>query len=195
MRPFRSVGARLSFALAVVVIGALAIVWVALVPTLERRLEDGKLSELARSARAVSRETPTVGVSQDFVDDSARTANARVVYFQAPLGGGGQVALIPQFDSQHLRPDSDVVNDQVALVASSSGRPSRGFVTRGGDQYAEAHRRLDRVLLPRVLEGTGGNQQEAARRLGIARETLRRRLRELGIHLTRRLEADEGDPS
>jgi two-component system nitrogen regulation response regulator GlnG len=64
-----------------------------------------------------------------------------------------------------------------------------------GDQYAEAHRRLDRVLLPRVLEGTGGNQQEAARRLGIARETLRRRLRELGILLTRRFEADEGDRS
>jgi two-component system nitrogen regulation response regulator GlnG len=63
-----------------------------------------------------------------------------------------------------------------------------------GDQYAQAHHRLDRVLLPRVLEATGGNQQEAARRLGIARETLRRRLRELGIHLTRRFEAG-GDPS
>jgi two-component system nitrogen regulation response regulator GlnG len=64
-----------------------------------------------------------------------------------------------------------------------------------GDQYAQAHHRLDRVLLPRVLEATGGNQLEAARRLGIARETLRRRLRDLGLHLARRLEADEGDPS
>jgi two-component system nitrogen regulation response regulator GlnG len=64
-----------------------------------------------------------------------------------------------------------------------------------GDQYAQAHNRLDRVLLTRALEATGGNQQEAARRLGIARETLRRRLRELGIHLTRRLKPDEGDPS
>jgi DNA-binding NtrC family response regulator len=64
-----------------------------------------------------------------------------------------------------------------------------------GDQYAQAHRRLDRVLLPRVLGATGGNQLEASRRLGIARQTLRRRLRELGLHLTRRLEADEGDPS
>jgi two-component system nitrogen regulation response regulator GlnG len=64
-----------------------------------------------------------------------------------------------------------------------------------GDQYAQAHLRLDGVLLPRALEATGGNQQEAARRLGIARETLRRRLRELGLHLSRRLEADEGDPS
>ncbi|HKB36129.1 MAG TPA: helix-turn-helix domain-containing protein, partial [Gemmataceae bacterium] len=64
-----------------------------------------------------------------------------------------------------------------------------------GDQYTQAHRRLDRVLLPRVLEATGGNQQEAARRLGIARETLRRRLRELGLHLSRRFETDEDDPS
>jgi signal transduction histidine kinase len=135
--PFRRVGARLSVALALVVVGALVIVWIALVPTLERRLEDGKLSELARSARAVSRQTPQVGVSQDFVDDSARTANARVVYFQPPLGGGGQVALIPQYDSQHLRPDTDVVNDRIALVASSTGKASRGFVTRQGEEFAE----------------------------------------------------------
>jgi DNA-binding NtrC family response regulator len=62
-----------------------------------------------------------------------------------------------------------------------------------GDQYAQAHRGLDRVLLPRVLEATGGNQHEAARRLGIARQTLRRRLHELGIHLSRRIEADSED--
>jgi len=61
-----------------------------------------------------------------------------------------------------------------------------------GDQYAQAHRRLDSLLLPSVLEATGWNQHEAARRLGIARETLRRRLRELGLNLTRRLES-EGD--
>jgi signal transduction histidine kinase len=128
----------LSVALAAVVLGALAIVWVALVPTLERRLQDGKLSQLARSAQAVSRQTPALGVSQDFVDDSARTANARVVYFPAPLGGGGQVALIPQYDSQHLRPDTDIVDDRIALDASNTGKPARGFVTRNGESYAEA---------------------------------------------------------
>jgi two-component system nitrogen regulation response regulator GlnG len=64
-----------------------------------------------------------------------------------------------------------------------------------GDQYAQAHRRLDRLLLTRALEATGGNQQEAARRLGIARETLRRRLRELGLQLNRRFEAEEDEPS
>jgi DNA-binding NtrC family response regulator len=64
-----------------------------------------------------------------------------------------------------------------------------------GDQYAQAHRRLDRLFLTRVLEATGGNQHDAARRLGIARETLRRRLRELGLHPTRRSEAEEDEPS
>ena len=69
------------------------------------------------------------------------------------------------------------------------------LVSEDGDQYAEAHRRLDRLFLPRVLEATGGNQQEAARRLGIARQTLRRRLQELGLHVTRRFEAEEDEPS
>jgi two-component system nitrogen regulation response regulator GlnG len=60
-----------------------------------------------------------------------------------------------------------------------------------GDLYAETHRQVDRLLLTRILEETGGNQHQAARRLGIARETLRRRLRELGLHFTRQLESDE----
>ncbi|MDB5313422.1 MAG: glnG 1, partial [Gemmataceae bacterium] len=64
-----------------------------------------------------------------------------------------------------------------------------------GDQYAEAHRRLDRLFLIRVLEATGGNQQAAARRLGIARQTLRRKLQELGLHLTRRFETEKDEPS
>jgi two-component system nitrogen regulation response regulator GlnG len=84
--------------------------------------------------------------------------------------------------------------------APGDGPDLEGFVrlclaSDDGDQYAQAHRRLDNILLSRALEATAGNQQEAARRLGIARETLRRRLRELGIHLTRRFEAEEDGPS
>jgi two-component system nitrogen regulation response regulator GlnG len=60
--------------------------------------------------------------------------------------------------------------------------------------YAETHRQVDRLLLTRVLEDTGGNQLQAARRLGIARDTLRRRLIELGLHFTRRIEAGENEP-
>jgi two-component system nitrogen regulation response regulator GlnG len=63
-----------------------------------------------------------------------------------------------------------------------------------GDLYADVHRQLDRLLLPRVLEYTGGNQHQAARLLGIARQTLRLKLRDLGLHVTHALEADEEDP-
>jgi two-component system nitrogen regulation response regulator GlnG len=49
------------------------------------------------------------------------------------------------------------------------------------DVYGEAHRQLDRILLPLALEHSGGNQRLAARVLGIARGTLRQRLREAGL--------------
>jgi two-component system nitrogen regulation response regulator GlnG len=61
------------------------------------------------------------------------------------------------------------------------------------DLYAQAHRELDRILLARVLEHTHGSQHQAARVLGIARKTLRLRLRQLGLNTTRPAEADEAD--
>jgi len=61
------------------------------------------------------------------------------------------------------------------------------------DLYAETHRQVDRLLLPRVLEYTGGNQHQAARLLGIARQTLRQKLRDLGLHVTHSVEAEEDD--
>jgi two-component system nitrogen regulation response regulator GlnG len=61
------------------------------------------------------------------------------------------------------------------------------------DLYTEAHRELDRLLLPRVVEFTGGNQAQAALLLGIARQTLRTKFRELGLRVGRSVEADEDD--
>jgi two-component system nitrogen regulation response regulator GlnG len=63
------------------------------------------------------------------------------------------------------------------------------------DLYAETHRQTDRVLLPLVLEHTHGNQNQAARLLGIARQTLRQKLRDLGLHVTHSVEADDNEPS
>ena len=57
------------------------------------------------------------------------------------------------------------------------------------DLYAEAHQELDRLLLPRVLEHTGGNQARAALLLGIARRTLRTKLQDLGLHMAHSVEA------
>jgi transcriptional regulator with GAF, ATPase, and Fis domain len=61
------------------------------------------------------------------------------------------------------------------------------------DLYAEAHRELDRLVLPRVLEYTGANQARAAVLLGIARRTLRVKLQDLGLHVAHSLEADADD--
>jgi len=50
--------------------------------------------------------------------------------------------------------------------------------------YVDAHRQLDRVLLPRVLKYTQGNKHEAALLLGIARQTLRLKVREIGLSIS-----------
>ena len=63
------------------------------------------------------------------------------------------------------------------------------------DVYGETHRHVDRLLLTLVLKYTEGNQNQAARMLGIARQTLRQKLRDLGLHVTQSLEADENDLS
>jgi two-component system, NtrC family, response regulator AtoC len=57
--------------------------------------------------------------------------------------------------------------------------------------YEEAHRNLDRYLLSQVLKSADGNQVQAARVLGIARQTLRSKLRDLNIQVTRSVEMDD----
>jgi two-component system nitrogen regulation response regulator GlnG len=99
-----------------------------------------------------------------------------------------------------------------AFLPDLSGRPGEsgpaagaaleleGFIRQrlgpdAHDLYAEAHRQVDRVLLPIVLEYTGGSQHQAARLLGIARQTLRQKLRDLGLHVTHAVETEEDAPS
>ena len=62
------------------------------------------------------------------------------------------------------------------------------------DLYAESHRQLDRFLLPRVLEFAAGSQQQAAILLGIARNTLRLKIRELGLSAARPADGEKDDP-
>lgn len=139
MNPFRSVGARLSLALAVVVAGALAVVWVALVPTLQRKLVDGRLSLLVQSARQIEELSSGATVDQDVIDDAARTADAtRAVYLQ-PLTAGGTTTLLALADSRRTGTASvqSVSNDPVALRAAASLTLQKGEVTRDGEAFAE----------------------------------------------------------
>jgi two-component system nitrogen regulation response regulator GlnG len=72
----------------------------------------------------------------------------------------------------------------------------REHLMRGAkDVYAEVHRHVDRSLLARALEHTGGNQRDAARLLGISRQTLRTRLRSLGLMISHAVEIESESES
>ena len=88
-------------------------------------------------------------------------------------------------------------SDGVATPASH-GPDLETFIRRGlaagtGGLHEETHRWVDRMLLPIVLEHTQGSQRQAAAILGIARQTLRDKLRELGITIQRSVDLGEGD--
>jgi two-component system nitrogen regulation response regulator GlnG len=83
-------------------------------------------------------------------------------------------------------------------VAETSGIPATSMITntvpaladellgsRPGAVYRAAVAILERPLLAHVLAATGGNQLRAARLLGLNRNTLRKRCRELGLELPR----------
>jgi len=115
---------------------------------------------------------------------------------QAILRAHGPV-LLPDF----LPELPELPGEPAAPVAPQGGRVDlEAFIHQrlgpdSRDLYKETLRELDRLLIPRVLEYTGFNQQRAALLLGVARQTLRAKLRDLGLHVGHSVEADEDDPS
>jgi signal transduction histidine kinase len=146
VNPLRSVGGTLALALLLVVAGALAIVYVVVVPSYERSLVDARLDGLDRSLQTLVSQGPTpIYLTQKWVDEEAAPlAGARVVVLEHLAG-----RLTPYSDSEpRSRGSRDVVNDRIALQAlereSLCTRERvwrclvRGTVTRGGERYAEA---------------------------------------------------------
>jgi hypothetical protein len=121
VNPLRSVGARLSLALAIVVAGALGAVYLFVVPPLERNLIHAKLSQLERVAPGLRKELTTdqLGFQDpDFVTNAASTANARVVLFSI-LATNPEPALQAIGDSRQGASSSDVETDPIALLTAS----------------------------------------------------------------------------
>jgi two-component system nitrogen regulation response regulator GlnG len=111
---------------------------------------------------------------------------------QALLQATGTV-LIPAFlpDSLCTLRDPDVVEkvetgDNYSFTAFILRRLQEGSTALS----AEAHQNLDRLLLRLALRHTGGNQAQAARMLGISRQTLRSKARELGLSTSDGAETD-----
>ncbi|HEX6489801.1 MAG TPA: HAMP domain-containing sensor histidine kinase [Gaiellaceae bacterium] len=137
MRVWRTVGARLSLALLVVIALALGLVWLVVVPSLQSRLVNAKLTRLEREAPKLARIYPTFAVKQDFAGEASAETNARVVVF-SPLSSVNPETLTTIADSRQSAQESAALSsDSVALSSALTGSPAHGTVTRLGQQYAE----------------------------------------------------------
>jgi nitrogen regulation protein NR(I) len=108
---------------------------------------------------------------------------------QALLQASGTI-LLPAF-----LPDLDGSINEPAPGASGANPGLEAFIRErlkpdSQDLYADAHRYVDRTLLTLVMAYTGGNQHQAARMLGIARQTLRLKVRDLGMPTSHSSEDD-----
>ena len=137
MTRLRSVGARLSLALLLVVAGALAIIYLALVPTLERNLVQSRLAQLARSGAVVAAAVPEASDQWPiFVQNNAQAVNARVAIV-IPSFEGPVPILLPQADSR-LTTSTDLVTDPIAIAAATNSETQTGVVGEGRAAVAEA---------------------------------------------------------
>jgi two-component system nitrogen regulation response regulator GlnG len=101
-------------------------------------------------------------------------------FLPQPLGGAGEAQAAPDA-GEEPGVEAWVVRQRLASDVR--------------DLYANAHRELDRLMLLRVMEFTRGSQHQAALLLGIARQTLRLKLRDLGLTVGRPTDAAEDDPA
>ncbi len=129
------VGTRLGLALLAVLAGALALVYLIVVPSLESRLIRSRVSQLELAAPGIVRELPTDRFRwPDYLEAASTSANARVVVYDAV---GPPNALVVAGDSQGFD-STDVQDDPIALRAAERRAPGGGTTTRGDERFAEA---------------------------------------------------------
>jgi signal transduction histidine kinase len=133
MKHLRTVGARLSLALLLVVAIALALVYLIVVPTLRTRLIDSKLAHLRGVAPSVVTEYRANPLNIDFADAAALRSNARVAVVN--LFSDSPPTLTVEADSQYR--STDIQNDRLALQALETQRYQEGTLARDDEQYAE----------------------------------------------------------
>jgi signal transduction histidine kinase len=130
-----------------VVAGALAIVYLAVIPQLESRLVDAKIAELKNVAQTIAPTITRQGTTIELgnaVSGASEAFNTRVVVL-APYTADTLQNLA---DSRDF-PTNELAQDPVALEAAQTGRPSSDRVSRKDAQFAEVARPLSngRILL------------------------------------------------
>jgi signal transduction histidine kinase len=135
VNPFHSVGARLSLALLAVVAGALGFVYLFVIPSLENRLVDAKVSQLESAGPGLVKGLPGNHLKwDDFAESASVRANARVVVYRLL---GPPTVLQVAGDSRQAKVSTDVERDSVALQAALTGAGASGTVRRDGQRWAE----------------------------------------------------------
>jgi signal transduction histidine kinase len=137
VNPFRSVGARLGLALAVVVAAALGLVDLIVVPSLERNLINSKLSQLREAAPSIGSEllNSSSFALNDNIQSAADGADARVVYFTVLTWSPPKLTVYA--DSSPVT-STDVENDPLVTRAFANyPHAVTGTVTADDQRYAE----------------------------------------------------------
>jgi DNA-binding NtrC family response regulator len=99
---------------------------------------------------------------------------------QALLRASGTV-LLPTFLPELRTEAISGAKEPTGALPDLDGFIREQLAREADDIHLETHRLVDRLLLVRALEQSGGNQREAARLLGISRQTMRTKLRSLGL--------------
>ena len=105
-------------------------------------------------------------------------------FLPASLRKGGADRQAAALASQ---PQADSLDGFAAFAPHVEARLKEG----AENLYEEMLRRMERLLLTRVLQHTGGNQLQAAKILGITRGSLRTKIRDLGITIARTISGSE----
>ena len=138
MNRFRTVGLKLTLALAGLVAGALAIVYVAVVPSLQDRLIDGRLNQLERASSFVVADIETQRDDFELTPDAVLQAESqlrgvRLIAYE--YLNENPVYLRSYGDSRGIGQAPSP--DSVAQAAAEHQVLERGVVDRGGTQFAE----------------------------------------------------------
>jgi signal transduction histidine kinase len=134
VKPRWGVGSRLSVALLLVLAGAFVIVYISVVPSLERRLVESRVNELEQAALSLRPDVPDPSLWNDWVETTSRRQNARVLLYQYLTVNPPD--LLVQADSGLRSGAFD--NDPIAERAGVDLQLESGTVQRGGRRFAEA---------------------------------------------------------
>jgi DNA-binding NtrC family response regulator len=112
---------------------------------------------------------------------------------QALLHASGTV-LLPAFLPKLAPLESPAAPDEPAVGLDLAAFIRSLLSPEMTNLYAETHAQVDRLLFTIALRYTRGNQRDAARLFGISRQTMRVKMRALGIQVTQSVETNGDGP-